>query len=627
MAWRLKAWNVVALLGIGTAGMAFGATPATAPTNAVRGFDLRDVRLLGGPFKEAMDRNGAYLLSLEADRFLHCFRTEAGLSAKAPAYPGWESADQGAGRCLGHYLSALSLQYRATGDQRFKVRIDAIVDELAAVQAANGDGMLCAEANGKQFWARLAAGDSQALRSHRVPWYIQHKMFAGLRDAASLAGNEKAGAVLVGLCDWAIAVTAKLDDAGFQRMLEQEHGGMREVLCDAYAMTGRAQYLELARRFYHAKVVDPLADGRDELDGLHANTQIPKLIGEARWYELTGEATHRRAAAYFWDRVVHTRTYADGGNSERERFGVANAPALSNATSETCNTYNMLRLTRHLFEWEPRAEYADFVERALCNHILASAGPMPGNFTYYVPMKGGHYRTYSEPVGSFWCCVGTGMENHTKYGEGIYYHDDRAVYVNLFIPSEVTWDGMKLRQETDYPHAGTVRLIVAGRVAESLVLKLRYPGWAGPGLEVSVNGKPVEVTGGPGSYVTVERRWRDGDRVEMRVPLALRTEALAGRADRMAIFYGPVLLYGQLDAVDPTRELLKGNPTSDGNDDAEDPKLATRGRPVGEWIEAVPGTALTFRTRDVGLAKDLTLVPFYEHTGRRYVVYWPVTEK
>ncbi|HEY2588246.1 MAG TPA: beta-L-arabinofuranosidase domain-containing protein [Tepidisphaeraceae bacterium] len=593
---------------------------------AVQAFDLRDVKLLDGPFKAAKDRNGQYLLSLEPDRFLHYFRTEAGLPPKAPAYGGWESPNEGAGRCLGHYLSALSLQYRATGDDRFKRRIDYIIDELALIQAANGNGYLCAEENGKQFWADLAAGNPNALKKHRVPWYIQHKMFAGLRDAFELAGSDKAKQVLIRLADWAISVTAKLDDAAFQTMLEQEHGGMREVLCDVYAITGEQKYLDLASRFYHRKVVDPLPNGQDDLPGLHANTQIPKIIGEARWYELTGEPEHQRAARFFWDRVVHGQTYANGGNSDGERFGRAGLLHLSNTTSETCNTYNMLKLTRHLFEWEPRVEYADYAERALYNHILASLGPAPGNFTYYVPMKSGHFRTFSEPAGSFWCCVGTGMENHTKYAQSIYYHDAHSLYVNLFIPSELSWNGLTVRQETDYPVSGRVSLTLSGRMPASLALRLRYPGWAGKGLTIRVNGEPVQVTSLPGSYATIDRPWKSGDRVEMDLPLSLRTEPLAGSPDRVAVLYGPLLLCGQLAPVDPQQELLGDNPTSGGDDPAV-PALSVAGRPVEQWIVPVPGAPLTFQTHDAGLPAELTLVPFYKQTGRRYVVYWSTAHR
>jgi len=595
----------------------------TAPVAAVQAFDLADIKLLDGPFKTAMDRNAEYLLSLEPDRFLHYFRAEAGLPAKALPYDGWETADHGAGRCLGHYLSALSLQYRATRDPRFKQRIDYTVEELALVQATNGGGYLCAEKDGKKFWSELANGNADALKKYRVPWYIQHKMFAGLRDAYQLAGNETAKSVLIQLSDWAISVTAKLDDAAFQNMLDQEHGGMREVLCDVYTITGDRKYLALAQRFYHQKVIDPLVHQQDDLTGLHANTQIPKIIGEARYYELTGEADHRRAAEYFWDRVVHTRTYANGGDSDSEHFDppMQLANHLNLNTSETCNTYNMLKLTQHLFEWKPRVEYADYTERALYNHILASLGPAPGNFTYYVPMKSGHYRTYSSPIDGFWCCVGTGMENHTKYAGSIFYHDANSLYVNLFIPSELNWNGLLVRQETEYPRNGKTVLILSGKIPEPLSIHLRYPAWAGVGATVSVNGEMVPTPATPGFYLTITRAWKSGDRIEFNLPLALRVEPLPDDPKQMAVFFGPLLLCGQLEPIDPEKQLLKDNPGNSGKDPAV-PALVVGDRPVDQWVVPLAGEPLTFQTHDVGLPADLKLVPFYQQTSHRYVVYW-----
>ncbi len=425
-------------------------------------FDLRDVKVTDGPFQAAMDLNARYLLSLEPDRFLHYFRAEAGLQPKAPPYGGWESPTTGAGRCLGHYLSALSLQYRASGDQRFKGRIDYTVSQLADCQEANGGGYLSAQAHGKEFWANLAAGNPEALKQFRVPWYIIHKLFAGLRDAYQLGGSEQAKRVLVALSDWAIAVTARLDDHGFQSMLEQEYGGMREVLADVCAITGDHKYLDLANRFRQAAFEGPLAEEHDRLAGLHANTQIPKVIGSARVYELTGEPRDLRIAEYFWREVESRHTYAIGGNSNGEHFHAPGklSDQLGVASAETCNTYNMLKLTRALFTFDPQAAYADFYERALCNHILASQDPEQGMFAYYLSLKPGHFKTFSTPFDSFWCCVGTGMENHAKYADSIYFHDAAGLYVNLFIPSQLIWNqkGLLVKQETRYPQDGSVRL-------------------------------------------------------------------------------------------------------------------------------------------------------------------------
>jgi DUF1680 family protein len=597
------------------------------PIRAVESFDLRDVRLLDSPFKRAMDLNARYLLSLEPDRFLCYFRTNAGLKPKAEAYGGWEAPNSGAGRCLGHYLSALSLQFRASGDARFKQRVDYIVDELALCQQTNG--LLTAQAGVKEAFAELATGKGDALRKSRVPWYIQHKIFAGLRDAYLLTGNEKAKALLVRMSDWAVDVTQALDETQFQIMLDQEHGGMREVLADVYAMTGNTRYLTLANRFSHTKIIAPLEAGRDELGGLHANTQIPKLTGSARIYELTGDRKEREAAEFFWNCVVHHHSYAIGGNSDDERFDAPDQLArhLSAVTCETCNTYNMLKLTRHLFEWKPDAGYADYYERALYNQILASQDPENGMFTYYVSLKPGHFRTYSTPTDSFWCCVGTGMENHAQYGNSIYFHDDDNLFVNLFIPSELTWREKRIvvKQETRYPESDRTTFTLACSEPVVLTFNIRHPGWALPGLEINVNGEPVATSAEPGTFAQVRRQWHDGDKIEVKIPMGLRTEPLPDDPNKIIIFYGPIVLGGQLGT--------NGMPESQESRDARkftkvpDPKvpaLATGHRLIESWLKPVAGQSLTFRTEGVGRPRDVTLVPFYRQYNERYTVCWDV---
>jgi DUF1680 family protein len=599
-----------------------GAAPATV---AVEGFDLRDVRLLESPFKTAMDLNSRYLLSLEPDRFLCYFRTDAGLEPKAPAYGGWEAPNAGAGRCLGHYLSALSLQFRATGDARFKNRVDYIVDELALCQQTNG--LLTAQAGVKEGFAELATGRGDALSKLRVPWYVQHKMFAGLRDAYWLTGNEKARAVLVRMADWAVDVTHALDETQFQLMLEQEHGGMREVLADVYALTGNQQYLDLANRFLHTKIMAPLEAGRDELDGLHANTQIPKLTGAARIYELTGDTRERDAAVFFWDCVVRDHSYAIGGDSDEEHFGPPDqlAQHLTAATCETCNTYNMLKLTRHLFTWQPEVAYADYYERALYNQILASQEPGTGMFTYFVSLKPGHFRTYSTPMDSFWCCVGTGMENHTQYGNSIYFHDNDHLFVNLYIPSELTWSDKHLvvKQETHYPESDRVTFTLACAEPVTFAFNLRYPGWALPGLEIKVNSQTVATSATPGHFVPVRRQWQDGDKIEVKIPMELRAETLPGDPHKIAIFYGPLVLGGELGTAGlPASLEARDNGRFRKVPDPEVPGLATDDKPVERWLKPVPGQKLTFRTEGVGRPHDVTLIPFYREYAERYTVYW-----
>lgn len=582
-------------------------------------FELADVRLLDGPFRQAMLLDAKYLMMLDPDRLLSWFRKEAGLKPKGEVYGGWEA--QGvAGHSLGHYLSACAMMFASTGDVRFRDRVNYIVGELELCQRANGNGYVAAIPDGKRIFREVAAGDIRSqgfdLNGGWVPWYTLHKIFAGLLDAHEYVGSEKALAVAVKLGDWADATVGRLTDEQFQRMLACEHGGMNESLAELYARTGNETYLKLSRRFHHRAVLDPLAREEDRLAGLHANTQIPKLIGLARRYELTGDRADKTAASFFWERVVHHHSYVNGGNSEAEHFGPPDKlnDRLTVNTTETCNTYNMLKLTRHLFEWHADAEYADYYERALFNHILATQNPKDGMFCYFVPLKPGAQKTYSTPFDSFWCCVGTGMENHTKYGEGIYFKSDDALWVNLFIASELSWKekGLTVRQETRFPDADTTTLTFKSRRPVALALRLRYPSWARDGISVTVNGQAQEVDARPGSYVEVRRTWKTGDRVELKVPMSLRLEALPDNPNRAAMLYGPILLAGELG---PEDEGGAGGMVFV-------PVMLSENRPVAEWVKPVAGSPLTFRTSGAGRPHDVTLYPFYRMHDKRYSVYW-----
>ena len=580
-------------------------------------FALHDVRLLDSPFKDAMERDLKYLISLEPDRFLSGFRKNAGLEPKAPMYGGWES--QGvAGFSLGHYLSACSMAYATTGDARFKERADYIVSELALCQSKNADGYVAAIPDGARVWKEVAAGDIRSqgfdLNGLWVPWYTMHKVFAGLIDCYDQIGNEQAKTVALKLADWADATTKNLSEEQWQRMLACEHGGMNESMAQIYAWTGDKKYLALSENFDHKAILDPLSHGDASiLPGKHANTQIPKVIGAARQYELTGAAADKTIATTFWNAVVHDHTYVIGGNSSGEHFGPPDKlnDRLTDSTCETCNTYNMIKLSGHLFEWNPNAAYMDYVERALYNHILASQNPETGMMCYYVPLEQGDFKKYSSPFDSFWCCVGTGMENHVKYNADIYFHDANSLYVNLFIPSVLTWKdkGLTVKQETQFPNADTTKLTFSAQKPEQMTLKVRYPAWVEKGaLQISVNGKNQSFDAQPSSYVGINRTWKSGDIVEIKLPMRLQEEAMPDNAKRVALLYGPIVLAGTLGSQDSAKPVV--------------PVFVENTLPLNQWIKPIAGQPLNFKSTGAGRPQDVSFVPFYQAHDERYSVYF-----
>jgi uncharacterized protein len=618
---------IACLAGLGIAGLvhadSFGTSRApvlvqpAAPPQA-RPFPLGDVRVLEGPFREGQDAAVRWLLSLDPDRFLANFRAEAGLEPRAEHYPGWER--QGvSGHSAGHYLSACAIGYAVTGDQRFLERVVYLVRELAECQAAHGDGYVAAIPNGRQVYAEVAAGDIRSsgfdLNGCWVPNYTMHKLFAGLRDAYRLADHAPALEVAIRLADWFEKIHANLTEEQMQAVMVAEYGGLNETFADLCADTGEVRYLALARRFHHRAVLDPLARGEDILPGHHANTQIPKLTGLATLYELDGRASDRRAAEFFWDRVVNHHSYVTGGHCDHEYFGPPDRlnDRLSPATTETCNVYNMLKLTRHVFGWNPVAAVADFNERALLNHMRASQHP-DGRVIYNLSLQPGHHKEYQRFDDWWTCCMGTGMESHLRYGEAIYFHDDEGLWVNLFIPSQVHWrrgDGVVLHQETQFPMAGRVMLTLRLQGQETFTLRVRHPHWAAHGMRIAVNGEEQAVESHPSSYAELRRSWRGGDRVEITLPMTLRTESMPDNAQRIGIFYGPTLLAADLGPVNNPKAVEPGFV----------PVLLTDDRSVRDWVEAVPDKPLTFRSVGVGRPHDVELVPFFLLHDRRYTVY------
>lgn len=602
---------------------------SSAPPAALRPFDLADVDLGESPFLHAQRLTEAYLLRLQPDRMLHNFRVNAGLSPKAPVYGGWESEPTWEeinchGHTLGHYLSACALAWRSTRDARFRQRVDHIARELAECQKASGTGLVCAFPKGPALVAAHLRGE----KITGVPWYTLHKVFAGLRDGALLADSRPARDVLIRLSDWAVIATRALTDQQFEEMLGTEHGGMNEVLADVYFMTGNPDYRTLAERFSQKAVLTPLAKSRDELDGQHANTQIPKIVGFERVYEATGDVRYRNAAQFFWKTVARTRSFATGGHGDNEHFfplAEFDKHVFSAKGSETCGQHNMLKLTRALFMQAPDAEYADYYERTLYNGILASQDPESGMATYFQGARPGYMKLYHTPEDSFWCCTGTGMENHVKYRDSIYFHDARALYVNLFIPSSVRWaeQGAVLTQTTAFPEEPSSTLRWTLKLPTELTLMLRHPRWSRSAI-VLVNGKEVARSERAGSYVAVSRTWQDGDRVELKLAMHLAVERSVAAPDIVAFTYGPLVLAGAFgnqglppgaDIVVNERKYGSYNdtpfatPTLSGEADTVLASIRPADRPLEFTVPSAEG-------------QPVRLIPYHRIAHQRYATYW-----
>lgn len=582
-------------------------------------FPLTAVKLLDGPFLHATDLDAKILLSYQPDRLLAKFYSEAGLTPKAEHYMGWEN-ETIAGHSLGHYLSACSMMYQTTGDTAFLNRVNYIIDELKKLQDHDGNGYIGAFPNGKKILEdEVAKGNIRSqgfdLNGIWVPFYTEHKMMAGLRDAYHLCGNKTALEVEKRFADWLDGIVSPLNDEQVQKMLRCEHGGISETLADLYADTGNEKYLKLSRIFYQKAFLDPLKEGKDVLPGKHCNTNIPKLIALSRLYELTGDTSDRKAAEFFWQTVVNHHSYVTGGNGDNEYFGPADKlrNRLGEGTTESCNVYNMLKLTEHLFEWEASENVADFYERALFNHILSTQNPDDGHVTYNLSLDMGGYKDFQDPEW-FTCCIGTGMENHSKYGRNIFYHNDNELFLFQFIASELTWKekGLIVTQNTKYPEEQGTSLDFICEKPFRLTVQVRYPFWAEKGIEISVNGSKKHVKGTPGSYIPVARTWKSGDRLEVKIPFSLRLESMPDDSSRVAVMYGPLVMAGDLGPV-------KDSAISDA---MYVPVLMTENRDPSTWMKPVEGKINTFITFNTGRPRDFEMKPFYATYNRRYSIYW-----
>lgn len=624
---------------LSTSAFALGSLALHAQLPAkVESFPISQVRLASGPFKHAEDMDIRYLLGLDPDRLLAPYLKEAGLPPKAENYPNWENTGLD-GHIGGHYLSALSYMYAATGNLEIKGRLDYMLSELKHCQDATPDGYLSGVPNGRKIWKEIEDGNIQAsgfaLNGGWVPLYNIHKIYAGLRDAYLQTGNETAKEMLVKLTDWMLRLVSHLSDEQLQDMLRSEHGGLNETFADVAAITGDERYLKLAHRFSHQLVLQPLLQQEDKLTGMHANTQIPKVIGFKRIADVEGNRNWSEAARYFWETVVKHRSITIGGNSVREHFHPSDdfsSMLTSEQGPETCNTYNMLRLTKMLYETSADASYMDFYERALYNHILSTQDPVQGGFVYFTPMRAGHYRVYSQPQTSFWCCVGSGMENHARYGEMIYSHHGDDLYVNLFIPSTLQWGEVKIEQRTAFPdEEGTTLLVSPEKGEKAFTLNFRLPEWTKQEeLRLSINGEQQKVRVEEG-YIRLHRAWAQGDKVRLELPMHLRAIALPDGSSNYSLLYGPIVLASRLGKQDQDGMFADD---SRGGHIANGPRLPLQNMPVivGDkddilsHLRKVDGKPLTFALSGVRPERyeGMTLEPFFRLHECRYMVYWPV---
>ncbi|WP_111978697.1 beta-L-arabinofuranosidase domain-containing protein [Algibacillus agarilyticus] len=611
--------------------------------NRLKMLPLSSVQITDGPFLQAQRVNLDYLLALEPDKLLAPYLREAGLETSSDSYGNWENTGLD-GHMGGHYLTALSLGYAASGDERLYKHLIYMLAQLEVIQKTNGNGYLGGIPNGSAMWKDVAAGNIQAdlfsMNKRWVPWYNVHKMFAGLRDAYLIAEIPLAKKLLLNYAEWLKILTQKLSRQDIQTMLITEHGGMNEVLTDMAEISGDNTYLDLAIAFSQQSILAPLIKQQDQLSGLHANTQIPKVIGFLRVSELSGDKTWQKAAEYFWDRVVNHRSTAMGGNSVKEHFhGLDDFNAMITDVEgpETCNTYNMLKLSKMLFFKTQDTRYLDYYERATYNHILSSQHPKHGGLVYFTSMRPGHYRKYSAVDKAMWCCVGSGIENHSKYGELIYNTDaQKGIYVNMFVASEIKLPalGVHLKQHTLFPDQARSKLVIKGQA--QFKLHIRKPSWlAGNKMNIRLNGNPVTFSITDNHYLALNRHWQNGDTIEFDLPMQIKAEALPGNTQHYALVYGPVVLASKVDPF-PNEKLEYIADDSRMGHIANGPMCPPEALPVilddpdefVKKIKAVTGSPLTFVAEQQlsnPLMSPVILVPFYRLHDTRYQAYWANT--
>lgn len=599
-------------------------------------FSLKDVELLDGPFKYACNLNVQNLLKYDTDRLLAPFLKEAGLTPKGEVFPNWVRLS---GHVGGHYLSALAIHYAATGNPDCKKRMEYMLSELKRCQKANGNGYIGGVPDSKHLWEEVKKGNIKIVWKSWVPWYNLHKTFAGLRDAWLYGNSQEAKDMFLKLCDWGIDIISPLNEKQMEEMLSNEFGGMAEVYADAYQITKNAQYLKAAKRFSHKWLLNSMAAGKDNLDNKHANTQVPKAVGYQRIAELTNDTTYTTAATFFWNRVVNHRSLSLGGNSRREHFPEKDdciSYAEEREGPETCNTYNMLKLTEGLFRMHPSASYSDFYERAVFNHILSSQHPEHGGYVYFTPARPCHYRVYSAPNSAMWCCVGTGMENHGKYGEFIYSHTTDSLFINLFIASKLNWKDKKvtLTQKTLFPDEENSQITINVKKPTRFTLLIRHPRWVSSSdMKVTHNGKNYAIGSSPSSYIKIDKIWKNGDVVNINTPMKVSIEEMPNVPNYISILRGPILLGAKTEKGNMKRFIANDSrmghvaygplvpsfeaPFIIGNRDEIQDKLNNMQPIAGKPLSyTIPGLVQQEKY------KDLIFEPFFRIHDSRYVIYW-----
>nr|WP_288808589.1 glycoside hydrolase family 127 protein [uncultured Sphingobacterium sp.] len=602
-------------------------------------FAIEDVRLLPSPFKQAEQLDLSYLLEMDPDRLLAPFMREAGLPTKKDSYTNWENTGLD-GHIGGHYLSALSYMYASTGDSRIKERLDYMISNLKQCQDANGNGYIGGVPGGKLIWEEIQKGNIRSgtfsLNDKWVPLYNIHKTYAGLRDAYLLTADQTAKNMLISMTDWAVQLVSQLSEAQIQDMLRSEHGGLNEVFADVAAITQNSSYLQLARKFSHQSILTPLMEHRDKLTGLHANTQIPKVLGFRRIAELSDDQQLTEAVRYFWDNVVQHRSIAIGGNSVSEHFNpIDDFSKMIHSIEgpETCNTYNMLRLTKMLYQTDQQGKYLDFYERALYNHILSTQHPQHGGFVYFTQIRPGHYRVYSQPQTSMWCCVGSGMESHAKYGEMIYAHKHDELYVNLFIPSRLNWreKGVEIIQDNTFPKEAYTTLKINTQRKRAFTLYLRKPTWLTAIPTISINGTPYTVTDSTATHLKIKRTWKPGDLLRMELPMGIHVEQLPDQSNYFSILCGPIVLAARSGTEDlrglKADDSRMGHIASGKQIPLRDvPILTTHPDAIPSLVHQISSKPLHFTLNGLRRGKDslkMELEPFYGIHDSRYILYWP----